>query len=366
MIRRRIGYACWLLGLAALCFFENNTGSRAVLLASVLVPVISVCCAAWTAKKASCRLLVPESAGKGQTVSCTCVLSGPFTKTGCVLSCRVRSAHRMTHETFVWEISGGGTFSINCAHCGTLSVRAEEVMARDWLGLACFPCKASDGAFLMILPELYPVRVNHSALLSAPRQEELPGQIWRDGPETENGGVRDYAPGDPVRRIHWKLSAKADRILVREEEKPLAGTILLLLETAGYGNDPGNMDGAAEALLSVSRTLLEEGAAHSVSWQDRGQLQWMEAACMEDFPVLRDALLSVEGIEAGESIGTAFSRAYPDFRADHAVIFSPRPDTECISLLETGPVTLALPMHEGGNPDIRVVCVSRDEPELSL
>lgn len=32
------------------------------------------------------------------------------------------------------------------------------------------------------------------------------------------GGVRAYLPGDPVNRIHWKLSAKRDELLVRERE----------------------------------------------------------------------------------------------------------------------------------------------------
>ena len=34
--------------------------------------------------------------------------------------------------------------------------------------------------------------------------------------ENEPGDVRPYLPGDPVRRIHWKLSAKKDELLVRE------------------------------------------------------------------------------------------------------------------------------------------------------
>ncbi len=37
--------------------------------------------------------------------------------------------------------------------------------------------------------------------------------------EDEPGCVRDYHPGDPVNRIHWKLSAKRNTLLVRENEK---------------------------------------------------------------------------------------------------------------------------------------------------
>lgn len=366
MTLRRAGYACWLLAVAILYFFENNTGTRAVLLSSVLIPAFSVLCAAWTAKKAFCRLTVPESAEKGKTAVCKCAFSGPWTKIGCVLSCRVRSTHWMTHETSEWATEGEEAFSIDCAHCGTLRIQADGIKARDWLGLACFSGKASEAASLLILPDLYPVRVIVSDAVSASRQEENPGYIRRDGLETENGGVREYAPGDPVRRIHWKLSAKTDRVLIREEERPPAGSVLLLLETAGYDFAPEDMDGAAEALLSVSQSMTESGVLHSVSWQDQGELQWMEISCAEDFLAMRDALLSAQALEAGESIGATFNRAYPDFRADQAVIFSPRPDTDGVSLRENAAVTLALPWQEEASPDMRVVCVCREEPELEL
>ena len=35
--------------------------------------------------------------------------------------------------------------------------------------------------------------------------------------EDDSGGVRAYLPGDSVNRIHWKLSAKRDELLVREQ-----------------------------------------------------------------------------------------------------------------------------------------------------
>ena len=81
---------------------------------------------------------------------------------------------------------------------------------------------------------------------------------------------------------------------------------------------------------------------------------------------MRDTLLNAEAYENGESIGTAFSRAFPDFRADHTVIFSPRPDTDAMSMRETGEVTLALPRPVDGDPDIQVVCISREEAVLEL
>ena len=42
MIRRRIGYAVWLLLAVCLYFFENNTGTRIVLVCTLLLPFIPV------------------------------------------------------------------------------------------------------------------------------------------------------------------------------------------------------------------------------------------------------------------------------------------------------------------------------------
>ncbi|MBR3739754.1 MAG: DUF58 domain-containing protein [Clostridia bacterium] len=368
MIPRRVGYLCWLLAVSVLYFFENNTGTRAVLASSILIPAFSVCCAAWTAKKASCRLNVPEKVGKGSKAVCRCAFSVPWTLIGCALCCRVRALHLLTHESSTWDIGGGGenAFTVNCAHCGTMAISTEDAFACDWLGLARFSIGAQDSASLLILPELYPVRISRSARFSMLRQDNLPGQPWRNAEEMENSGVRDYAPGDPVRRIHWKLSGKLDRILIREGDRPLTGAVLLLLETAGYDIAPEDMDASVEALLSVSRALTEEGIMHCVSWQDRGSLRWIEISGETDGLAMRDTLLNTEAYENGESIGTAFSRAFPDFRADHTVIFSPRPDTDAMSMRETGEVTLALPHPADGNPDVQVVRISHDVPTLEL
>ncbi len=41
-------------------------------------------------------------------------------------------------------------------------------------------------------------------------------KTFADREEDDPGDVRAYLPGDPVNRVHWKLSAKRDELLVRE------------------------------------------------------------------------------------------------------------------------------------------------------
>lgn len=107
MIKRWIGYGAWLLLAACLYFFENNTGTRVVLLCSLLLPMVPVLRAAFFS---------PDEPEKDET------------------------RESLTVRTF----------------------DAQE-------------------------PE-------------------------------DSGDVRRYVPGDSVRRIHWKLSARKDELLVRETD----------------------------------------------------------------------------------------------------------------------------------------------------
>lgn len=47
-------------------------------------------------------------------------------------------------------------------------------------------------------------------------RESLTVRIFERREPEDSGDVRRYVPGDSVRRIHWKLSAKKDELLVRE------------------------------------------------------------------------------------------------------------------------------------------------------
>ncbi len=47
-------------------------------------------------------------------------------------------------------------------------------------------------------------------------QKSLTVRVFARQEPEESGNIRQYIPGDPVRRIHWKLSAKKDELLVRD------------------------------------------------------------------------------------------------------------------------------------------------------
>ncbi|MFR2020789.1 MAG: hypothetical protein ACLS6G_09925 [Christensenellales bacterium] len=61
-----------LAAVAALYFFENNSGTRAALAVSALVPLLSVLCAYRCSRKAALSLDVPGTAKRARRSSAAC------------------------------------------------------------------------------------------------------------------------------------------------------------------------------------------------------------------------------------------------------------------------------------------------------
>jgi uncharacterized protein (DUF58 family) len=70
--------------------------------------------------------------------------------------------------------------------------------------------------------ELALVLPRFTSLGARPRVRELEAGAAssRAGTGTELFGVREYRPGDPLRRIHWRSSARHGELIVREYEPP--------------------------------------------------------------------------------------------------------------------------------------------------
>lgn len=90
----------------------------------------------------------------------------------------------------------------------------------DPLGFFRFRRQGADGEVGLVLPRF-------ASLSSSPQARELEASLSapRSGSGMELFGVREYRPGDPLRRIHWKSSARLGELVVREYEPPGVQTV---------------------------------------------------------------------------------------------------------------------------------------------
>jgi len=76
--------------------------------------------------------------------------------------------------------------------------------------------------------------------------------------------VRPYRPGDDLRRIHWRSSARTDELMVRQEHRPWQGEVTVVVDTRAAAHRGSGADSSFEWLVSAAASIAEH-------LSDRGQ-----------------------------------------------------------------------------------------------
>ncbi len=79
----------------------------------------------------------------------------------------------------------------------------------------------------------------------------------------DDAGVREYRQGDDLRRVHWRSTARLDKVMVRREEQPWQARATLLLDSrsvAHGGEGPASsFEWAVAATASIGVHLVRSG-----------------------------------------------------------------------------------------------------------
>ena len=372
MGRKICAWLGWILAAALLYFFENNTGTRAVLLISLLVPLLSMGCARMAAKRITVTLQLPESVQTGESIRCTARIHMPGWAAGCSAAWILTGDNRLTGETFETEIHPDGrgncVFEAESSRCGLIRLAVSCPEVRDWFALTAIRQDIRAEASVLVEPSLYPVALSAEPDSGACSREE--GGNHRRSADPEPGDLREYMPGDDIRRIHWKLSEKLDRTMIRESVPEALNMPALLLETVFPGEtDPEAMHAAARGLLSVSRAMAAEGISHAVFTADGAETACTEVGGDADFYGAEQQVLTAACTAGGTGAGTLFGRETEDIRFRHVMVFSPHPGTDISLTAERQPVTLVLPPfvpYTGAEAGIRVTALDPADAAIDI
>jgi len=118
------------------------------------------------------------------------------------------------------------SYSIESQQRGRYTVGPAVIQGSDPLGLFPFRTRAAESQTLIVYPEVLPL-----SLLSS---EGLPaGTIRVENPVYEDvtryRTLREYLPGDNLRRVNWKASAKTGQLFVMDYLPLLHAPVLILL-----------------------------------------------------------------------------------------------------------------------------------------
>ena len=125
-------------------------------------------------------------------------------------------------------------YELQCTRRGYYPIGPLRLVVGDLFGFSDADGRDDAAQFLTVYPRIIPLvrlglpsRLPHGTLSASRRIFEDPARLR---------GVREYQPGDNLRRIHWKASAHADTLLVKQLSPAISleSMVLLNLNTQDY------------------------------------------------------------------------------------------------------------------------------------
>ena len=175
-----------------------------------------------------------------------------------------------------------------------------------------------DSTFVNVLPSIreLPVEVDPKTRQYIPDSDEY-ATDRRGDDVSEIYAIREYRPGDSMKTIHWKLSARTEQLMVKEFSFPQGVQILILLDlythnTRLYGEE--SMDALLGSFASLSFSLALRGVSHVAAWYDDagGELIRCRISNEEDVYTMVDQLLEAVPYGWQYDIETGYGKEYPD------------------------------------------------------
>lgn len=143
------------------------------------------------------------------------------------------------------------------ARRGVIRLEALAVSAADPLGLARRAAEIASPASVVVLPRRYPVS---NLNLPGGRKYQQGGVALASsvGESMEFSTLRDYRPGDPPRRIHWRSYARTGRLIVKENHDEYFVRHALALDTFVPPGGEAAFEEAVSVAASFACTVLTQ------------------------------------------------------------------------------------------------------------
>ena len=193
---------------------------------------------------------------------------------------RMRVSRVLTGES--WMLRSGKL--LPTTHCGALEIKPVRIWVYDHLGLLRLPVCRKEAVTVLVRPNIVTVP-------NPPDMSRYVAGAWKPKPGggfAENHELRLYRPGDNLRQVHWKLSAKTGKMIVREPIEAIRGRALLTMELTGT---PSQLDDKLGRLHYMSRYLIDREVPHQIHCLTGNGMETFHVADHDQAQAAIDALL---------------------------------------------------------------------------
>ena len=141
-------------------------------------------------------------------------------------------------------------------HCGAYSYKLSKLKIYDLLGFFHFDLNVNKDIEFLVKPS--PEMPGYMPDMFGFKAKNLRKS---SKPNSEIYDIRDYQAGDPVKSIHWKMSAKKDKYLVKEPLEEYGGYSRVILQMT---DDRDELDLHLGQILFTSKFFIDHEVPHII------------------------------------------------------------------------------------------------------
>ena len=344
---------CWLVLEGILIWFFLYFGSGAALafaVLMVLIPLISMPVNLYVKRQLQISIDSAVSLRKGDPGSIAVTVDNPTLFPALRICCDVVVQNQLNREKHCQRLM---TYALPCKmqkselrlaseYCGRLRIWVPRVMLYDCFGLIGVRCNCEAIAHMTVQPDIFAPTVTLGQNLSSVDDSDLYSQERPGVDLTETYQIREYIPGDSIRQIHWKLSNKFDKMIVRDPGLPITRNVLVFWERTGESGDPDIIDAQAEVVISLCRSLMDNSIQFTLGWNDtdRNLCVLHSLKDMDDLVAIIPRLLRATGAKDGVSGASLLLQTKMEALCSHMVYIAEEPQSEVAEMQRYGHVSV--------------------------
>jgi uncharacterized protein (DUF58 family) len=243
------------------------------------------------------------------------------------------------------------TVRVRCRQRGAYEVESVSTLVADPLRLYPRRREQRTGARLLVFPRIVPLeQIGLRAGLPI-GDMRAPMSVLPD--PVRPSGVRDYRPGDSLRQIHWKASARRGVIQTKVLERTVRRDLAIYLDVGGFDHSwlvyrEALFERAIMAAASLANATVERGAAVSLAYGGSEPVSLPGHTGVDQLRAILEVLAVVEPTDGHpiESMIAATLWRHPP--GTTVVVLTPNPTDALLAELE--------PVRRRGDPVAIIYC----------
>ena len=180
--------------------------------------------------------------------------------------------------------------------CSAITIKCTGVECNDIIGVTKAKLTPPKPIIFSVYPTTLPITINSNEHSFFTTESDQIMQNKKGNDMSEVYEFRDYVPGDNIHSIHWKLSCKVDKPIVRVGHSSTNSKTLVFLdigkEIKGKKINAEMLSIAVDLAFTISNQLLDKGIGHKFCSSDENDISFYDINDSNDILYAEKHILS--------------------------------------------------------------------------